>query len=74
MAEVKTRTYLEVDCFKVDIEKLYTVFNITREMSHKRLEAAEDILEELIRNLTIESRDKWEEYKKQENPSYWEER
>lgn len=71
--EIQQKQYLEVDCFEVDINKLGIAFDVTHEMPHKRLEAALDVLEELIKNLTLESRKKWEDYKKQNGPSYWEE-
>jgi len=63
------KTHLEVDCFEVDMEKLGIAMNVVHEMPHKRLEAAQDVLDELIKALTIESRKKWEAYKNQNTPS-----
>lgn len=66
-------TRIEVDCFEVDIEKLGSALNVTRAMPHKRLEAAQDVLRELVKALTLESRKKWEQYQKENDPCYSEE-
>jgi hypothetical protein len=65
--------YLEVDCFEVDMEKLGIALDIGCTMPHKRLEAAQDVLRELIKALTPESRKIWERYQKENNPCYAEE-
>jgi len=65
------KTHLEVDCFEVDMEKLGIALDVTHRMPHKRLEAAQDVLEELIKALTIESKKEWEDYKSQNTPTYY---
>jgi len=55
---------LEVDCFAIDIETLH---DATRGTWRGDL-ASRHLVEEVIKNLTLESKRKFEEYQDKENP------
>ena len=58
---------LEVDCFEIDIETLFIAGGNTHDVFAERL-TQDDITELVIKNLTQESKERFEEYQKQNDP------